>query len=197
MVWIDCEMTGLNVETDNLIEVAALVTDANLNVLGDGVDIIIRPSAAALAQMDAFVRDMHTSSGLLECLDGGLSLAEAEDQVLEYVKTYVPQAGKVPLAGNSVGMDRAFLARYMPKLESYVHYRNIDVSSIKELAKRWYPKVYYNAPEKASNHRALADIIESIEELRFYRETIFVAKPGPSADEVKELVAKHRGTLPI
>ena len=195
LVWIDCEMTGLNPVADALIEVAALVTDANLNVLGDGVDVVIKPPQAALDQMDPFVREMHTTSGLLPLLDDGLAMPDAEARVLEYVRTHVTEAGKVPLAGNSVGTDRVFLARDMPTLESHLHYRNVDVSSLKELAHRWFPRIYYNTPEKLGNHRALADIAESIEELRYYREALLVAPPGPSTEAVREIAARHQGSL--
>jgi oligoribonuclease len=188
-------MTGLSVKDDALIEVAALVTDGNLNVLGEGVDVVIRPPQAALDQMDPFVVNMHTESGLLPLLDGGVSLGEAEQQVMDYIKTYVTEAGKVPLAGNTIGTDRAFLAEYMPTLEGYLHYRNVDVSSIKELAKRWFPRIYYNTPDKTGNHRALSDIAESIEELRFYREAFFVPDPGPTSEEVKQIATKHQGVL--
>lgn len=195
LVWIDCEMTGLSVEKDALVEVAALVTDSDLNVLGEGVDIVVTPPQESLEQMVQFVRDMHTSSGLLAELEGGVSLREAEERVLAYVRAHCPEGTRPPLAGNSVGTDRAFLARDMPELDSFLHYRIVDVSSIKELARRWYPRTYYNAPEKGGNHRALADIRESIEELRFYREAIFVPPPGPDASTAKELAERHRGAL--
>ena len=194
LVWIDCEMTGLDLTTDALIEVAVLVTDGDLNVLGDGVDVLIRPPAAALEQMGDFVRTMHTTSGLLDELDGGLTMAEAEQLVLDYVREHVPTARKVPLAGNTIGTDRMFLARDMPELESHVHYRNVDVSSIKELARRWYPKAYYNSPAKSGNHRALADIQESIEELRYYREAIFVPV-GPTTQMARDAAVRHQGAL--
>lgn len=192
IVWIDCEMTGLSLEDDALIEVAALVTDYELNQLGDGVDVIVRPSEAALEQMNDFVRQMHTSSGLLEELPGGTTLADAEAQVLAYVREHVPEPGKAPLGGNTVATDRGFLARDMPALESHLHYRIIDVSSIKELARRWYPRAYFQSPEKAGGHRALADITESIAELRYYREAVFVRPPGPESEQLKEIAAKHR-----
>ncbi len=195
MVWMDCEMTGLDLEHDELIEVAALVTDGNLNVLGDGVDLVIRPSSAALEQMGDFVRNMHQSSGLLDELDRGLTMAEAEQRVLDYIKEFVPEARKAPLAGNTIGTDRTFLAAQMSALESYVHYRNVDVSSIKELARRWYPRVYYQSPAKSGNHRALADIQESIEELRYYRDAIFVPLPGPDSATAKTIAARHGGAL--
>ncbi|MDP9822275.1 oligoribonuclease [Nocardioides massiliensis] len=195
LVWIDCEMTGLDLEHDALIEVAALVTDFELNVLGDGIEIVIKPPAAALEQMIDFVRDMHVKSGLLEELDGGVSLAEAEEQVLAYIRQHCPEGTRPPLAGNTVGTDRAFIARDMPALEQFLHYRIVDVSSIKELSRRWYPRAYYNAPAKSGNHRALADIMESIEELRFYREAVFVPPPGPDTDRAKALAAEHGGAL--
>ena len=167
IIWIDCEMTGLSIQADALIEVAALVTDFELNVLGDGVDVVIKPPAESLDQMDEFVRDMHTTSGLLAELDGGVSMEEAQAMVLDYVRTHVPEPRKAPLGGNSVATDRAFLTRDMPELEGHLHYRIIDVSSIKELSRRWYPRVYFNAPKKSGGHRALADIKESIAELRY------------------------------
>jgi len=191
LVWIDCEMTGLDLSTDALVEVAVLVTDAQLNVLGDGVDIIIATPPAALASMGDVVREMHTKSGLLdEIAASTVTMEEAERQALDYIKAYVHEAGKAPLAGNTIGTDRAFLARFMPTLEAFVHYRNVDVSTIKELAKRWYPRTYYGAPEKAGNHRALADIRESIQELRYYRAAVFVPSPGPEASEVRALAAE-------
>ncbi|ARF55437.1 oligoribonuclease [Streptomyces gilvosporeus] len=191
MVWIDCEMTGLSLANDALIEVAALVTDSELNVLGEGVDVVIRPPAEALTTMPEVVRVMHTTSGLLAELDSGTTLEEAERQVLEYIKQHVPEPGKAPLCGNSVGTDRGFLLRDMPTLEDYLHYRIVDVSSVKELARRWYPKVYFNSPDKSGNHRALADIRESIAELRYYREALFVPQPGPDSETAKAIAAKH------
>ena len=195
LVWIDCEMTGLLVDADALVEVAALVTDFELNVLGDGVDVIIKPPAAALEQMVPFVRDMHTSSGLLGELDAGITLAEAEEQVLAYVREHCPDGSRPPLAGNTVGTDRLFIARDMPDLDAFLHYRIVDVSSIKELSRRWYPRTYFNSPTKRGNHRALADIQESIEELRYYRDAVFVPPPGPTSAEARELAARHGGTL--
>ncbi|EXU67018.1 oligoribonuclease [Streptomyces javensis] len=191
MVWIDCEMTGLSLANDALIEVAALVTDSELNIQGDGVDIVVRPPAEALVTMPEVVREMHTTSGLLAELEGGTTLEDAQDQVLAYIREHVPEAGKAPLCGNSVGTDRGFLLRDMPTLESYLHYRIVDVSSIKELARRWYPRAYFNSPKKNGNHRALADIHESIAELRYYREAIFVPAPGPDSDTAKAIAAKH------
>lgn len=195
LVWIDCEMTGLDLVNDVLVEVAALVTDGDLNVLGEGVDVVIKPSAAALDQMGDFVRDMHAKSGLLPLLSEGVDLETAERQVLDYIREHVPNPRTAPLAGNTIGTDRTFLARDMPTLEQYVHYRNVDVSSVKELARRWFPRAYYNSPTKSGNHRALADIRESIEELRYYREAVFVAPPGPSAPELKRIAAVHQGAL--
>ncbi|PID97480.1 MAG: oligoribonuclease [Actinomycetales bacterium] len=195
LVWIDCEMTGLDIEQDCLIEVACLVTDADLNILGEGVDLIIKPDDEKLAKMSDFVRQMHTSSGLLAELPNGVTMAAAEAKVLEYVKEYVPTARRAPLAGNTVGTDRLFLARDMPELEQWVHYRNVDVSTIKELAKRWYPRAFYNCPEKGGNHRALADIQESIEELRYYQEAVFVPKPGPSTQQAKAVSLRHQGAI--
>lgn len=191
MVWIDCEMTGLSLANDALIEVAALVTDSELNVLGDGVDVVIRPPAEALTTMPEVVRQMHTASGLLTELDSGTTLEAAEAQVLAYIKEHVPEPGKAPLCGNSVGTDRGFLLRDMPTLESYLHYRIVDVSSVKELARRWFPRAYFNSPDKNGNHRALADIRESIAELRYYREAVFVPQPGPDSDTAKAIAAKH------
>ena len=197
LVWIDCEMTGLDLTNDVLIEVAALVTDGNLNVLGDGVDVIVKPTKAALAQMSDFVREMHDKSGLLPLLNEGLDLESAENEVLEYVRSWVPNPRTAPLAGNTIGTDRAFLARDMPTLEAHVHYRNVDVSSIKELARRWYPRAYYKTPAKSGNHRALADIRESIEELRYYREAVFVPQPGHSTAELRKIAAVHQGALSV
>ena len=195
LVWIDCEMTGLDLINDALIEVAVLVTDGELNVLGDGAEVIIKPTDQALEQMSDFVRDMHTSAGLLDRLSDGVTMQEGMDHILSHIKEFVPEARKAPLAGNTIGTDRAFLMRDMPELEAWVHYRNLDVSSIKELARRWYPKVMYQAPAKGGNHRALADIQESIEELRYYREALFVAPPGPTSAEARVIAKKHRGSL--
>ncbi|RLL66954.1 oligoribonuclease [Streptomyces sp. Z26] len=191
MVWIDCEMTGLSLSDDALVEVAALVTDSELNVLGEGVDIVIRPPAEALESMPELVRTMHTNSGLLTELERGTTLADAEEQVLAYVREHVKEPGRAPLCGNSVGTDRGFLARDMRTLESYLHYRIVDVSSVKELARRWFPRAYYNSPEKKGNHRALADIRESIAELRYYREAVFVPQPGPDSDTARKIAARH------
>ena len=195
LVWIDCEMTGLDIGADALIEVAALVTDFELNVLGEGVDVVVKPPQESLEQMVEFVRNMHTSSGLLTELDNGITLREAEEQVLAYIKEHCPDGSRPPLAGNTVATDRAFLARDMPELESFLHYRIVDVSSIKELSRRWYPRAYYNSPAKSGNHRALADIQESIEELRYYRAAVFVPQPGPDSQAAKALAAEHGGAL--
>ncbi len=191
IVWIDCEMTGLDLENDALIEVAALVTDFELNQLGDGVDVVIKPEPAALEQMGDFVRDMHTRSGLLAELDEGVSMEEAQALVLEYVMQHAPEAGKAPLGGNTVSTDRGFLERDMPQLAGHLHYRTIDVSSIKELSRRWYPRAYFNAPAKHGGHRALADIRESIAELRYYREAVFVPAPGPTSNEAQVLAKRY------
>ena len=195
LVWIDCEMTGLDLVNDALIEVAVLVTDGELNVLGEGVDVLIKPTDEQLAFMGDFVREMHTKSGLLDELASGTTMEAATKLALDYIREYVPIARKAPLAGNTIGTDRSFLARDMPELEQWVHYRNVDVSSIKELARRWFPKIQYQAPAKGGNHRALADIQESIEELRYYREAMFIAPPGPATADLKLIAAKHRGSL--
>ncbi len=195
LVWIDCEMTGLRLDSDALIEVAALVTDFELNVLGDGIDLVVRPPARAFQQMGDVVTAMHTASGLLAELDQGMDLTTAETAVLDYIQQFVPEPGKAPLAGNTVGTDRLFLTRDMPRLESYLHYRIVDVSSIKELARRWYPRAYFASPRKQGNHRALADIRESIEELRYYRAAIFVPSPGPGSRDARSLADEHGGSL--
>jgi oligoribonuclease len=195
LVWIDCEMTGLDLRADALIEVAALVTDFDLNVLGDGIDVVIKPPSEALDQMVEFVRTMHETSGLLDLLASGTTMADAEEQVLAYIREHCPEGSRPPLGGNTVATDRAFLARDMPTLEGFLHYRNVDVSSIKELARRWYPRVYFASPAKKGNHRALADIQESIEEMRYYREAVFVPQPGPDSATAKEVAARHAGTL--
>ncbi|WP_229243501.1 oligoribonuclease [Cellulosimicrobium marinum] len=187
-------MTGLDLGADALVEVAAVVTDSELTVLGDGVDVLVRPPAEALEQMGDFVRQMHTSSGLLDELAGGLTLAEAEERVLDYVRTWVPEPGKAPLAGNSVGTDKGFLDRDMPGLMSHLHYRIIDVSSVKELSRRWFPRAYFASPEKKGGHRALADILESIDELRYYREAVFVPQPGPDSATAREIAARVTAT---
>jgi oligoribonuclease len=182
-------MTGLDLEHDALVEIAALVTDDELNVLGDGVDVVIKPPDHSLETMPDVVRTMHTTSGLLDELATGVTLEEAESMVLAYVREHVPDPGKAPLAGNSVATDRGFLARDLPALDAHLHYRIVDVSSIKELARRWYPRVYFNAPAKNGGHRALADIQESIAELRYYRAALFVPQPGPDSDAAKAIAA--------
>ncbi|RZS66084.1 oligoribonuclease [Agromyces ramosus] len=189
LVWIDCEMTGLDLEVDELVEIAVIITDYDLNPVDAGLSIVIRPDASALENMGEFVRAMHTESGLIEEIPNGVSVAEAEYEVLEYVLKHVPEEQKAPLAGNTIGTDRSFLAKYMPRLDGHLHYRNVDVSSIKELAKRWYPRAYFNSPAKNGGHRALADILESIRELQYYRRAIFVADPGPSSQELQSLAA--------
>ena len=188
-------MTGLDLGADALIEVAALVTDFDLNVLGEGVDIVIRPSQEALDQMGDFVRDMHEKSGLLEELAAGVTLAEAEERTLAYIREHCPDGSRPPLAGNTVATDRMFISRDMPALESFLHYRIVDVSSIKELSRRWFPRAYFQAPAKQGNHRALADIQESIEELRYYREAVFQPSPGIDSATAKALADKHGGSI--
>jgi oligoribonuclease len=182
-------MTGLDLESDELVEIAVVITDYDLNLVDPGLDIVIKPDASALDGMGDFVRQMHTTSGLIEEIPNGVSVAEAEYQVLEYVLKFIPADQRAPLAGNSIGTDRAFLTKFMPRLDAQLHYRNVDVSSIKELARRWYPRAYFNSPPKDGGHRALADILESIRELAYYRQAVFVADPGPSSDEAKSLAA--------
>ncbi|WP_346922047.1 oligoribonuclease [Glutamicibacter creatinolyticus] len=194
IVWIDCEMTGLNLETDALIEVAVLITDAELNVLDEGISVVIKPDEAALEQMDDFVRDMHIASGLLPELAGGMEMDEAQKLVLEYITARVPEPKKALLGGNSVGMDKNFLARDMPAVIDHLHYRVIDVSTIKELARRWYTKAHYNAPVKTGNHRALGDIQDSIDELKYYRGTIMVPSPGPTSIEAAKVARQVSGS---
>ena len=188
IVWIDCEMTGLDLREDALIEIAVLVTDGSLNVLGEGVDLIIKPPQKALDHMPEIVRQMHTSSGLLAELENGITLAEAEAIVMEYVRAFVPAARKAPLAGNSIGTDRAFIARDLKALDEHLHYRVIDVSSIKELAHRWYPRVYFSSPKKLGNHRAMGDIKDSLIELAYYRRAIFAPLPGPDAELLSQIL---------
>jgi oligoribonuclease len=186
LVWVDCEMTGLDLTHDALIEVAAIVTDAELVPLDDGVDVIIHVADDVLQSMLPVVRDMHASSGLTEAVRAStITLGDAERQIVDYVRGHVPEAKTAPLCGNSIATDRGFLARDMPELDGYLHYRMIDVSSIKELARRWYPKVYFAQPQKGLAHRALADVRESIQELIFYRRTLFVPEPGPTSEEAQ------------
>jgi oligoribonuclease len=177
IVWIDCEMTGLDFKNDTLVEIACVVTDSDLTPFDDGVSVVIRPDDAPFANMDEFVVNMHTNSGLITEIPDGTTLADAQNTVLEYIQSHVPESGKAPLAGSSVYVDRIFLAREMPQLDDYLHYRLIDVSSLKELAKRWYPKAYYASPQKTGNHRALGDILDSIAELDYYRTAILVPAP--------------------
>ena len=191
LVWIDCEMTGLDLNRDRLIEIAALVTDGDLNILGEGIDVVIHADDDALTQMIPVVKEMHTQSGLIgEVRASTVNTARAERMVLDYIRAHVPQAKTAPLAGNSIATDRGFIARDMPALDDYLHYRMVDVSSIKELCRRWYPRIYYGQPEKGLSHRALADIHESIGELRYYRRTAFVIPPGPSTSEIEAIAAE-------
>lgn len=194
IVWIDCEMTGLDEVRDELIEVAAVITDFDLNPLDEGIDIVIKPSAAALEKMNDFVTKMHTSSGLITELDAGTTVAEAQTQVLEYIKKHVPEAGKAPLGGNSVGTDKVFLNKQMPELVEHLHYRIIDVSSIKELSKQWFPRAYFQSPEKHGGHRALGDILDSIVELQYYRKAVFSAE-GPTSEEAKSIAAEVSASI--
>ena len=191
LVWVDCEMTGLDLHSDALIEIAALVTDGELNILGDGVDVVIHASDEALDAMPEVVEKMHAKSGLTEQVRAStVTLEEAEQIVLDYVRQYVPEPRTAPLAGNSIGTDRGFLTRDMPALDAHLHYRMIDVSSIKELSRRWYPRTYYAQPAKGMAHRALADIVESVRELAYYRQTIFVPPPGPTSDQAQAAAAE-------
>ncbi|WP_433364688.1 oligoribonuclease [Streptosporangium sp. CA-115845] len=187
LVWIDCEMTGLDLGRDALVEVACVVTDGELNQLDDGVDVVIKPPPESIEQMSEVVREMHTASGLLDALSEGVTLAEAESMVLEYIKGHIKEPKKAPLCGNSISTDRSFLSRDMAAVDAFLHYRMIDVSSVKELARRWYPRVYFASPEKQGGHRALADIVESIRELRYYRAAVFVPQPGPDSATAREL----------
>ena len=191
LVWIDCEMTGLDLGSDKLIEIAALVTDADLNILGDGIDVVIHADDAALSSMIDVVTEMHTRSGLInEVKASAVDVATAEAMVLDYIGEHVKQPKTAPLAGNSIATDRSFIARDMPTLDSFLHYRMIDVSSIKELCRRWYPRIYFGQPAKGLAHRALADIHESIRELQFYRRTAFVPPPGPPTSEIAAVAAE-------
>jgi oligoribonuclease len=190
LVWIDCEMTGLDLSVDELVEVAVVITDYELVPVDPGFRVVIRADQAVLDQMNDIVRTMHTTSGLLEEIPDGVSLADAEYQVNEYILKFVPEPQTAPLAGNTIGTDRAFLAKYMPRVDAHLHYRSVDVSSIKELARRWFPRVYFQSPAKAGGHRALADILESIRELDYYRRALFVAPPGPTSDEAQAAAAE-------
>ena len=189
LVWIDCEMTGLDLAVDELVEIAVVITDFGLRPVDPGFQVVIRASEAALENMNDFVTNMHTSSGLIEEIPLGVSLEDAQDQTLAYIKRFVPLERKAPLAGNTIGTDRMFLAKYMPDVDGWLHYRNVDVSSIKELSRRWYPRAFFHAPAKDGGHRALADILESIRELQYYRQAVFVAEPGPTSEEVREIAS--------
>lgn len=189
IVWIDCEMTGLDLTNDALIEIACIVTDEQLQPIDGGIDLIIEPPPGSLDRMDEVVTTMHTQSGLLAAMHEAIPLAEAEQLVLDYVRQHVPEPRKAPLGGSSVHVDRMFLARDMPLLTEHLHYRIIDVSSVKELVRRWFPRAYYNSPTKRGDHRALADIIDSIKELRYYRDAVFVPDPGPSSEEARAAAA--------
>ena len=198
LVWLDAEMTGLDLEKDVLIEVAALVTDAELNVLGDGVDVVIHASEESLGSMVPVVKEMHDKSGLTEAVRAStVTVAQAEQLLLDYVRQHVPEPRTAPLCGNSIATDRGFLARYMPAFDAHLHYRMIDVSSIKELCRRWYPRTYFGQPSKGLAHRALADIKESIRELEYYRRTVFVPPPGPDVDSAKAIAAEVVAHRPI
>lgn len=185
LVWIDCEMTGLDLTIDELVEVAVVVTDYNLKPLDEGFTVVIKPDRSALDNMGDFVRTMHVESGLLDEIPHGKTLAEAEYEVLEYILRFVPDAHTAPMAGNTIGTDRSFLSKFMPRVDGHLHYRSVDVSSIKELSRRWYPRAYFKAPTKHGGHRALADILESIRELDYYRSVVFVDQPGPSSDQAQ------------
>jgi oligoribonuclease len=185
LIWIDCEMTGLSLQSDALVEIAVLVTDSDLNLIGEGIDVVIHATESQLEGMSDFVREMHTNSGLITEIPKGISLAAAEAKIIAYLESASTVAGKSPLAGNSVGVDRAFIDRDMPLLSAYLHYRTIDVSSIKELARRWNPKAYFNAPAKTGNHRALGDIQDSIAELAYYRSAIFIDASAQGSEDAK------------
>ena len=183
LIWIDCEMTGLDLATDALVEIAVLVTDSELNVIGEGVDVVIHATQGQLDAMNEFVTNMHTASGLITQIPSGISVSAAEEKILAYLQASGTEPGKSPLAGNSVSVDRNFIARDMPKLNEYLHYRTIDVSSIKELVRRWQPKTYFASPAKTGNHRALGDIQDSIAELAYYRTALFVSPANNSTPE--------------
>ena len=190
LVWIDCEMTGLDVSIDELVEVAVVITDYDLTAVDPGLSVVIKPDQAAYDNMSDFVLAMHRESGLLDEIPHGMSLADAEYAVNEYILRYVPTPKSAPLAGNTIGTDRTFLAKYMPRVDSHLHYRSVDVSSIKELSRHWFPRVYFNAPTKDGGHRALADILESIRELDYYRRAVFVPEPGPTSEQVQTISAE-------
>ncbi len=191
LVWIDLEMTGLDLDKDDIVEIACIVTEADLTEIDRGISLVVKPRDEALAGMDPFVVNMHTESGLLAEIPGGIPLADAEAQVLDYIRQHVPEERKAPLAGSSVYVDRGFLARQMPAIDAHLHYRLVDTSTVKELVKRWYPRVFFASPEKNGNHRALGDIRESIAELRYYRDAVLVPQPGPDSDAAKALGANH------
>jgi oligoribonuclease len=188
LIWIDCEMTGLSLESDVLVEIAVLVTDSELNLIGEGIDLVIKATPEQLVGMNEFVTQMHTSSGLITQIPNGITVEAAEDAILAYLESTGTAPGKSPLAGNSVSVDRNFIARDMPRLTEYLHYRTVDVSSIKELARRWFPKIYFAAPAKTGNHRALGDIQDSIEELKYYRTAIFIDPLNPGQNPPTEKV---------
>ncbi|MCS3441383.1 oligoribonuclease [Microbacterium phyllosphaerae] len=190
LVWIDCEMTGLDLSVDELVEIAVVITDFELRPVDPGFQVVIRASDGALENMNDFVTKMHETSGLITEIPDGVSLADAQEQTLAYIKRFAPLERKAPLAGNTIGTDRMFLAKYMPQVDQWLHYRNVDVSSIKELSRRWYPRVFFQAPAKDGGHRALADILESIRELRYYREAVFVDEPGPSSDDARDIATR-------
>ncbi|OZG62703.1 oligoribonuclease [Bifidobacterium lemurum] len=195
LIWIDCEMTGLDIfGGDELVEISVVPTDFDLNVLDEGVDYVIKPSAAAVEHMNDFVRGMHTRSGLINEWENGLSLEEAQAKVIDYVKRFTPEGVRPLLAGNSIGSDKKFLDRYMPELMEHLHYRVVDVSTLKELARRWYPAVYEHRPAKNGGHRALADIIESLDELRYYRAAFMAPAPGPDAAQAQAVAAEVAAT---
>ena len=197
LVWVDCEMTGLSLATDKLIEIAALVTDSDLNILGDGIDVVIHATDDELAAMPEVVVAMHAKSGLTDRVrESTVTLEEAERLVLDYVREHVPEPNVAPIAGNSIATDRGFISRDMPTLDTHLHYRMIDVSSIKELSRRWFPRAYFASPEKHGGHRALADIRESVQELRYYRDAVFVPLPGPDTATARQIAARHGGPPP-
>ena len=189
LVWIDCEMTGLDLEVDELVEIAVVITDFDLQPVDAGFQVVIKPDQSALDNMSEFVTNMHRKSGLIDEIPDGVSVADAEFQVLEYIQRFVPVEGKAPLAGNTIGTDRMFIAKYMPRVDRWLHYRNVDVSSVKELARRWFPRAYIHAPAKDGGHRALADILESVRELAYYRQAVFVPEPGPTSDGARAAAA--------
>lgn len=191
IVWVDCEMTGLDFKNDLLVEIACVITNAQLEQVAEGLNIVIHAPAGRLETMDPFVLNMHIESGLLPEIPNGVSLEAAEEMLFNYITTHIPEARKAPLAGSSVHVDRIFLQRDMPRVDSYLHYRIIDVSSVKELARRWFPKAYFSSPPKTGNHRALGDILDSINELKYYREAVFVELPGPDSTKAKEIASRH------